>query len=170
MNKDLYPKRIIQEFQNPKNYGKLKAYDGLGKVGNPVCGDVLWLYIKVGKNKRGKEIIKDISFQTFGCVAALATSSIITQLAKGKTIAQALKINKDKIIKSLGGLPPAKIHCSLLASDALIEAIYDYYQKKEGEIPKRVVKEHQRIEKTKKEIEKRYQEWVKLEEKAFEKQ
>src|SRR4030042_2767514 len=119
----LYTKKVIEHFSNPHNYGKIKNPDGVGKVGNPRCGDVMHLYIKVGKNKKGEEIITDIKFETFGCVAAIATSSIITSLAKGKTLKEALKINKEKIIKSLGGLPPVKKHCSVLAASALEAAI-----------------------------------------------
>jgi len=126
-----YSKKVIDAFRNPHNYGKLKNYDGLGKIGNPVCGDILWLYIKVGKNNKGEEIIKDISYETFGCVAAIASSTIITDLAKGKTISKALKLNKDDVLKELGELPPIKIHCSVLAIDALHEAINDYRSKKD---------------------------------------
>jgi len=129
----LYSKKVINAFKNPHNYGKLKNYDGLGKVGNPVCGDVLWLYIKVDKNKKGEEIIKNISFETFGCVAALASSSIITDLAKGKTISQALKLTMEDVTKALGGLPEIKIHCSVLAIDALHKAVDDYFYKKDAE-------------------------------------
>ena len=113
-------------FKNPHNYGGMKNPDGVGKVGNPVCGDVMWLYIKVDKNQK----IKNIKFETFGCVAAISTSSVITDLAKGKTIKQAMKITKDNIVKSLGGLPKIKYHCSILAVDALHEAIKDYNAKK----------------------------------------
>lgn len=126
----------------------MKNPDGVGKVGNPVCGDVMWLYIKVGKNKnltsgknlvssrslgnkKGEEIIKDIKFETFGCVAAIATSTILTQIAKGKTLEEAKNIDKQKIIKSLGGLPPIKVHCSVLAASALNKAINDYESKKQ---------------------------------------
>lgn len=126
-----YSKKVIEIFKDPHNYGKLKDYDGLGKVGNPICGDILWLYIKVGKNKKGEEIIKAISFETFGCVAAIASSTIITDLAKGKPISQALKVTRDDILKQLGELPPIKIHCSVLAIDALREAINDYLSKKD---------------------------------------
>jgi len=126
----LYTKRVVECFNNPKNYGRIKNPDGVGRVGNPVCGDVMWLYIKVGKNKKGQEIIKDIKFETFGCVAAIATSTILTQLAKGKTLAEAKNIDKQKIITSLGGLPPIKIHCSILAASALNKAIDDYESKK----------------------------------------
>jgi len=106
--------------------GSMKNPDGVGKVGNPVCGDVMWMYIKVGKNSQGKEFIKDIKFQTFGCVAAISTSSMITDLAKGKTLEQALKITSRDVAKALKGLPPIKLHCSKLASDALRAAIQDY--------------------------------------------
>jgi len=131
-----YTKKVIECFKNPKNYGRMKNPDGVGKVGNPVCGDVMWLYIKVGKSasgrKRGQEIITDIKFETFGCVAAIATSSIITTLAKGKILKEAMKINKEQIINSLGGLPPVKKHCSVLAASALEAAIKDYLSKKDG--------------------------------------
>ena len=161
-----YTKKVIKHFQKPHNYGKIKDYDGLGKVGNPVCGDVMWLYIKVGKNKKGEEIIKDIKFETFGCVAAISTSSVITDLAKGKTIKECLRINKNDIIKSLGGLPPIKIHCSVLASDALLEAIYDYFSKNKKPIPKDLEEKHRLIEKSKKATEENYKEWVAIEEAA----
>jgi len=126
----LYTKKVLETFKNPHNYGKIKNADGIGKVGNAVCGDVMWLYIKVAKNKKGDEIIKDIKFETFGCVAAISTSSIITDLVKGKTITEALKVTKDNVIESLGGLPKIKYHCSVLAVDALIAAIKDYNGKK----------------------------------------
>jgi len=141
----MYNKKVLKHFQKPHNMGKMKNPDGIGKVGNIVCGDVMHLYIKVEKNKKGEEIIKDIKFQTFGCVAAIATSSIITDLAKGKTIDKALKIDKDKVVKSLGSLPPVKIHCSLLASDALTEAIYDYFKKNKRKISQSLEKKHKRI-------------------------
>jgi nitrogen fixation protein NifU and related proteins len=125
-----YTKKVVECFNNPKNYGRITDADGVGKVGNPVCGDVMWLYIKVGKNKKGQEIIKDIKFETFGCVAAIATSTILTQMAKGKTLGEARKIDKQEIVKSLGGLPPIKVHCSVLAASALNKAIDDYESKK----------------------------------------
>ena len=128
-----YSKKVIEAFKDPHNYGKLKDYDGLGKVGNPICGDILWLYIKVGRNKKGEDIIKNISFETFGCVAAIASSTIITDLVKGKAVSEALKLTKDDILKKLGELPPLKIHCSVLAIDALREAIKDYLSKKNGQ-------------------------------------
>jgi len=140
----LYTKEVMKHFKNPRNYGKMKDPDGIGKVGNPVCGDVMHLYIKISKN----DVIKDIKFETFGCVAAISTSSVITDLAKGKTIKEAIKIGKDDVVKSLGGLPSIKYHCSVLAVDALIEAIYDYLSKNKREIPEKLEKQHERILKT----------------------
>jgi nitrogen fixation NifU-like protein len=176
----LYTKKVIEHFKKPHNMGRMKNPDGVGKVGNPVCGDIMWLYIKVGKprtrtssvrgkDKTGREIIKDIKFETFGCVAAISTSSVITDLAKGKTLEEAMKIEREEIVKSLGGLPAVKIHCSVLAASALSEAIYDYLKKKKREIPEKLEKAHQRIEKEKKEIEQRYKEWIKIEEKYMKK-
>ena len=126
----LYTPKVMETFKNPHNYGKIKNASGIGKVGNIVCGDVMWLYIKVAKNKKKEDFIKDIKFETFGCVAAISTSSIITDLVKGKSIAEALKITKDDIVKTLGGLPKIKYHCSILAIDALKEAIKNYNEKK----------------------------------------
>lgn len=157
MINSIYSKKVIEHFSSPHNYGRMKNPDGIGKVGNLICGDVMYLYIKVAKN----EVIKDISFETFGCVAAISTSSVITDLAKGKTIKEALKINNKKVIESLGSLPPIKIHCSLLAADALVEAIYDYLSKNKRKIPEKLQKRHQKIEKERKEIEKRYKKWMK---------
>ena len=124
MANNIYSKKVIEYFQHPHNYGKMKNPDGVGKVGNPICGDVMHLYIKVEKG-----IIRDIKYETFGCVAAISTSSVVTDLAKGKTLQQALKIDSNKVVKSLGGLPEIKYHCSLLAVDALKKAINDYEKK-----------------------------------------
>jgi len=164
-----YTKKVMEHFKNPHNCGRMKNPDGVGKVGNVICGDVLWLYIKVGKNKKGREIIKDIKFETFGCVAALATSSVITDLAKGKTIEDALKISRQDIVKSLGGLPAIKLHCSVLAADALSEALYDYFVKNKREIPKELEDKHRTAEKAKKEIGERYEDWIELEEEMHKK-
>jgi len=117
----------MQHFLNPKNMGKMKNPDGVGKIGNPICGDIMEVFIKV-KNRK----IKDIKFKTFGCVAAIATSSMITQIAKGKTLKQAKKLTYKDIAKSLKGLPPIKMHCSKLATDALRLAIEDYERRKNG--------------------------------------
>lgn len=170
MNKTgIYTKKVIDHFKNPRNLGRMKNPDGIGKVGNLVCGDVMWFYIKIGKNKKGEEIIKDVSFETFGCVAAISTTSIVTELTKGKTLKKALKIDRDKVVRSLGGLPPIKYHCSLLAVDALSEAIYDYLSKNKKPILKGLQETHERTEREKKEIEKRYKEWIKIEEKIHKK-
>ncbi|MBZ1345320.1 MAG: iron-sulfur cluster assembly scaffold protein [Candidatus Nealsonbacteria bacterium] len=160
-----YTKKAIEHFQKPHNMGRIKNPDGLGRAGNIYCGDVMYLYIKVGKDKKGREIIKDIKFETYGCLAAIATSSLITDLVKGKTIEEALELNRQKVVDSLGGLPPIKIHCSVLAVDALLEAIHDYLAKNKKEIPKELREKHQRIKKEKEIIEKRYKEWTRLEEK-----
>ncbi len=164
-----YTKKVIELFQNPHNYGRMKNPDGIGKVGNIVCGDVMWLYIKIGKDKKGREIIKNVKFETFGCVAAISTSSIITDLVKGKTLREAMKINKEKVIKSLGGLPLIKLHCSVLAVDALSEAIYDFLSKKKKPIPKKIKERHQKIEMGKELIEKKYKGWIEIEEKMHKK-
>jgi len=160
----MYTEKVMEHFRKPRNIGKMKNPDGQGKVGNIVCGDVMWLYIKV-KKIHGKEIIDDIKFSTFGCTAAIATSSMITDIAKGKTIDEALKINKQSIVESLGGLPKIKIHCSVLASDALAEAIYDYLKKNNKQIPEELEKKHKRIIKEEKLIEEKYKGWVDVEEK-----
>jgi len=161
----MYNKKVLQHFKSPHNFGKMKDPDGIGRVGNLICGDVMWFYIKIGNNKKGEEIIKDIKFETYGCVAALASSSIVTDLAKGKTIKQALKINQKEMITSLGGLPPVKIHCSILAVDALLEAIYNYLIKNKKIISEELEKHHKRIEREEKIIEEKYKEWTQIEEK-----
>jgi nitrogen fixation NifU-like protein len=120
-----YTKKVKEHFFHPKNVGEIKNADGIGKVGNPTCGDVMAIYIKVKDNR-----ITDIKFKTFGCTAAIATSSILTEMAKGKTLDEALKITRDDVANELGGLPAIKLHCSNLAADALREAIKDYRNKK----------------------------------------
>lgn len=116
-----YSKKVIAHFTHPKNMGELKHPDGTGIVGNPVCGDVMQLFIKVKNNR-----ISAIKFKTMGCAAAIATSSMITELAKGKTLEDAMKITREDVASELGGLPPIKLHCSNLAADALHKAIKDY--------------------------------------------
>jgi len=122
--------------------GEIQDADGIGQVGNPVCGDLMKIFIKVED-----DVITDVKFSTFGCVAAIATSSMITDLAKGKTIQEALKITRQNVADDLGGLPPIKMHCSNLAADGLHEAIYDYLKKSGREIPPELEKEHERIKK-----------------------
>ncbi len=124
-----YSKKVIKHFTNPKNFGEIKNADGIGKVGNPACGDIMTLYIKVDR-KVGNEIIKDIKFHTLGCAAAIATSDIACDLVKGKTLKQALKISHKDIVSGLIHLPAIKIHCSLLAEQGLKAAIKDYEKKK----------------------------------------
>lgn len=121
-----YNKKVLKEFTNPQNMGEIKNPSGVGKIGNPTCGDILWAYIKVEKNEKGEEILTDIKFKTFGCAAAIATSSMITKLAKGKKLSEVEKINYKDIVDALGGLPNIKIHCSAMASQALKKAIDEY--------------------------------------------
>jgi len=123
----MYTEKVMEHFKNPRNMGEIPDADGVGTVGNPVCGDLMTVYIKVKDNR-----IEDIKFKTFGCGAAIATSSMITELAKGKTIEKAIKITRGDVADSLGGLPPIKMHCSNLAADALHAAIKDYQAKKEA--------------------------------------
>jgi nitrogen fixation NifU-like protein len=121
-----YSKEVLDLFMDPKNMGEIENPSGLGKVGNPVCGDVMWIYLQVNKET---DVIEDIKVKTFGCVAAIATSSHTTELAKGKTITEAYKITKQEVADDLGGLPKQKMHCSNLAVDALQRAIIDYLKK-----------------------------------------
>ncbi|MFO8077827.1 MAG: Fe-S cluster assembly scaffold protein NifU [Thermoplasmatota archaeon] len=120
----MYSKKVLDHFQNPRNMGEIEDADGVGTEGNPVCGDLMTIYIKVKDNK-----IEDIKFKTFGCAAAIATSSMITELAKGKSIDEAEKITRSNVADNLDGLPPIKLHCSNLAADALHTAIKDYKAK-----------------------------------------
>ncbi|MCK4239824.1 MAG: Fe-S cluster assembly scaffold protein NifU [Candidatus Lokiarchaeota archaeon] len=125
----MYSEKVMDHFRNPRNMGEMKDADAVGEVGNPVCGDLMYIYIKIKDDR-----IDDISFQTFGCGAAIATSSMITELAKGKTLDEAMKITRDDIAGSLDGLPPIKMHCSNLASDGLRKAIENYKAKQKKEL------------------------------------
>jgi nitrogen fixation NifU-like protein len=127
------------------------------------CGDVMYIYIKIKKNKKGKDVISDITFETFGCVAALATSSMITTMAKGKTIEEALKITREDVANALGGLPRIKIHCSVLASDALTEAIHDYLTKNKLPISEELSKRHEQIKKETEFVEEKFRDYIKME-------
>lgn len=120
-----YNKEVMKHFTNPRNMGEIKDADGVGEVGNQKCGDIMRVYLKV---KRGR--VKDVKFQTFGCVAAIAASDVLCELAKGKTIEEAKKVDNKKIVERLGGLPNIKLHCSVLGSGALKKAIEDYEGKK----------------------------------------
>ncbi len=126
--KPYYSKKVIEHFMYPKNFGRLKNADGVGKVGNPACGDVMELYLKI-KKIGDTAVIKDVKFHTMGCAAAIATSDMACELIKGKTIQEALKINYQDIVDGLGDLPPIKIHCSILAKQGLKAAIEDYQEK-----------------------------------------
>jgi len=125
MTTDMYTEKVLDHFRNPRNMGKMENPDGVGKVGNPNCGDIMVIYIKVKDDR-----ISDIKFQTFGCTAAISSSSIATELVKGKTLDEALKLTRGDVANELGGLPAIKMHCSNLAADALKAAIEDYRKKK----------------------------------------
>ena len=136
----IYSKKVEKLFLCPRNMGEIKNADGIGEVGNVVCGDLMKLYIKVKD-----DVIEDVKFETYGCVAAISTSSALTTMAKGKTIEQALQIKNEDIVKELQDLPKVKVHCSLLATDALREAIYDYFKKQGREIPEELEKSHKKL-------------------------
>jgi len=120
----MYSEKVMEHFMNPRNVGEIEDADGVGQVGNPVCGDIMAIYIKVKD-----DVITDIKFKTFGCGAAIATSSMVTELVKGKTIEEALTITNRDVAEELEGLPPLKMHCSLLAEEGLKAAIEDYRKK-----------------------------------------
>jgi len=122
----MYSEKVLEHFRNPRNMGRIENADGIGKVGNPICGDVMYIYIKVEDDK-----IVDCKFETFGCAAAIATSSMVTEMVKGKTIEEALKITNREVTEALDGLPPVKYHCSVLAEEGIKAAIEDYLRKKE---------------------------------------
>ncbi len=123
----MYSEKVMDHFGNPRNVGEIEDADGVGEVGNPVCGDMMTIYIKVEDGR-----LTDIKFKTFGCGAAIATSSMITEMAMGMTIEEALEITRDSVADALDGLPPVKLHCSNLAADGLHAAIEDYLKKKEA--------------------------------------
>ena len=117
----MYNERVVKEFQTPQNVGEMKDANAVGTVGNATCGDIMKIYMKIEDN-----VIKDVSFQTFGCAAAIATSSVATSMIKGKTVDEALKITNAQVVETLGGLPAQKLHCSVLAEEAIKAAINDY--------------------------------------------
>jgi nitrogen fixation NifU-like protein len=124
----MYSEKVMEHFEHPRNVGKIENPDGIGKQGNPVCGDVMELTIKVKD-----DVIEDIKFRTFGCCAAIATSSMVTELVKGKPLDEAEKISKQTVAEALDGLPPVKMHCSNLAADALHDAIRDYRERRKAQ-------------------------------------
>jgi len=121
----MYTEKVMDHFTNPRNVGEISDANGVGEVGNAKCGDIMRIYLKVEDN-----IIKDVKFKTFGCGAAIATSSMVTEMVMGKTLEEALEISNQAVAEALGGLPPAKMHCSNLAADALHEAIKNYIENK----------------------------------------
>ena len=123
----MYNEKVMDAFKNPKNVGEIENYDGLGKVGNASCGDIMQITLKIEN-----DVIVDAKFKTFGCAAAIATSSTATQMVIGMTIEQALQLTNKKVVEELEGLPPQKIHCSVLAEEAIKAAIEDYQNKKKG--------------------------------------
>jgi nitrogen fixation NifU-like protein len=155
-----YTPEVMDHFLHPHHVGVLADYDVVGEVGNIVCGDVMRIYLKIEPDDDEKLCIANISFETYGCGAAIATSSITTDLAFGQTLEEALKITKDLVIKKLVKLPAQKIHCSILAVDALHEAIYQYYQQNKLRIPVALEKQHQTIQKQKEYLKKQYESWL----------
>ena len=125
----MYSEKVMEHFSNPRNTGVIEDADGVGEVGNPVCGDMMTFYIKVKD-----DVIADVKFQTFGCVAAIAVSSIVSEMARGKKLAEAQKITKQVVAEALGGLPENKLHCSNLGADALALAIKNYQEKATGAV------------------------------------
>lgn len=128
----MYNEKVINEFRNPQNMGEMEDANAVGTVGNATCGDIMKIYMKIEDN-----IIKDVSFQTFGCTAAIATSSIATSMIKGKTVDEALKLTNAEVVEKLGGLPPQKLHCSVLAEEAIKAAVNDYLKKYKTEHPEK---------------------------------
>jgi nitrogen fixation NifU-like protein len=122
---EAYRDKVMDHFRNPRNVGEIENPDGIGRVGNPVCGDIMELYLRVEK-----DVITDARFKTFGCGAAIATSSMVTELIKNKTVEEAAKISNRAVAEALGGLPPIKMHCSVLAEEVLTKAIEDYRSRK----------------------------------------
>ncbi len=141
----MYTEIVMEHFTNPRNVGEIKDADGVGQVGNPKCGDIMKMYFKIDEN----EVITDVKFKTFGCGSAIASSSIATELIKGKTVKEALNISNKTVVEELGGLPSAKVHCSVLAEQAIKSAIYDYaakhdkhYEELEGFDPEAAQEDH----------------------------
>ena len=120
----MYTEVVMDHFRNPRNVGQIENADGVGQVGNPKCGDIMKIYLKIND-----EVIEDVKFETFGCGSAIASSSMATELIKGKSINEAVEITNKAVIEALGGLPPVKVHCSVLAEQAVKSALYDYAQK-----------------------------------------
>lgn len=127
----MYSEKVMDHFSNPRNVGEIEDANAVGTVGNAKCGDIMKMYMKIDDNN----VIQDVKFKTFGCGAAIATSSMATELVKGKTVEQALELSNKAVIEALDGLPPAKIHCSVLAEDAIKAAIDNFYERKGEKSP-----------------------------------
>ena len=159
---DFYTPEVYDHFSNPHHAGQLPNPTSVGEVGNIVCGDMMRIYLQINPDPQTNQpTITDISFETYGCAAAIATSSITTDLAHNKTLEQALRITKDEVVKGLTNLPPQKIHCSILAVDALGEAIYNYYAQENLPIPPELQTRHDHITKQQEILNKRYEAWTK---------
>jgi nitrogen fixation NifU-like protein len=128
----MYSEKVMEHFQNPRNMGEIEDPDGVGDVGNPKCGDMMRLTLKIDP---GTQTITDIKFKTFGCGAAIATSSMITELVKGKTLDEALQVSNKTVVEALGGLPPVKMHCSVLAEQGIAAAMIDYFKRHPEQMP-----------------------------------
>lgn len=126
----MYSEKVMEHFQNPRNMGELEAPSGVGTVGNAKCGDIMRIFLDIDEN----QVIRDVKFKTFGCGAAVATSSMATELVKGKTVKEAMQVTNQAVMEALDGLPPAKVHCSLLAEEAIHAALWDYAKKNKIEI------------------------------------
>lgn len=136
-----YNEKVIEHYSNPRNVGDIKDASGVGEVGNPVCGDIMKMYLKIEN-----DVITDVKFKTFGCGAAIASSSVSTEMIKGKTIDEALQLTNKDVINELGGLPPVKLHCSVLAEEAIRNAIADYFRK-EGKMTEEQITEKCKLKK-----------------------
>jgi len=142
----MYTDKVLEHFKNPRNMGEIEAPDGVGEVGNPVCGDVMRITIKVDEET---QTIEDVKFKTFGCGAAIASSSVVTELIKGKPLREALEVSNKTVVEVLGGLPPVKMHCSVLAEQGIAAAIKDYYDRHpQRELPPEVEDKLRRLEGT----------------------
>ena len=134
-----YSEKVMDHFSNPRNVGEIDNADGVGTVGNAKCGDIMKIYLKIDEN----DIITDCKFKTFGCGAAIATSSMATELIKGKSVSEALKLTNSVVVEALEGLPPVKVHCSVLAEEAVKSAVADYYTKIGRPVDFEIEKDHE---------------------------
>lgn len=153
----MYTEEVMEHFRDPKNMGEIEDPDATAKVGNPTCGDYMEVYLKVGE-RDGEKFVEDIKFKTFGCAAAIATSSVSTELVKGETLEEAEKLDEEEVTEELGGLPKIKVHCSNLSANGIHEVIYQYKKKHGMEISDRLQGKHEIAEKTLQETEERREE------------